>query len=86
MARVARWIIETPSWTLAGLSCTALGAVTGGGLYARQCMLKDHQVCRAATEQLEGAWDQSAIQSAGTPKKATDSPEGLGFDAVICDF
>ena len=55
MARVARWIIETPSWTLAGLSCTALGAVTGGGLYARQCMLKDHQVCRAATEQLEGA-------------------------------
>ena len=55
MARVARWIIETPSWTLAGLSCTALGAVTGGGLYARQYMLKDHQVCRAATEQLEGA-------------------------------
>lgn len=40
----------------------------------------------ATTEQLEGAWDQSAIQSASTPKKATDSPEGLGFDAVICDF
>ena len=55
MARVARWIIGTPSWTLAGLSCTTLGAVVGGGLYARQYLLKDHQVCRAATEQLEGA-------------------------------
>jgi hypothetical protein len=55
MARFAKWLIETPSWTLAGMAGTTLGAVAGGGLYARQALLKEHQVCRAATEQLEGA-------------------------------
>ena len=55
MARFAKWLIEAPSWTLAGMAGTAIGAVAGGGLYVRQAMLKDHQVCRAATEQLEGA-------------------------------
>ena len=64
MARFAKWLIETPSWTLAGMAGTTLGAVAGGGLYARQALLKDHQVCKAATEQLEGAEVMLRAQSA----------------------
>ena len=55
MARFAKWLIETPWTNLAGMAGTTLGAVAGGGLYARQALLKNHQVCQAATEQLEGA-------------------------------
>ena len=55
MERFTRWLIEAPWSHMAVFAGGTLGTVAGGGLYARQLLLTDHQVCRAATEQLKGA-------------------------------